>query len=68
MLRSVITEASLNLTTPGAITQGFGFPYRGKDKGKGHPVTGRGGPRVPDRLRPRIFMTFGTTRVVGEIH
>jgi hypothetical protein len=33
-------------------------------KGKGHPATGRGGPR--GRLRPRIFLTFGTTRVVGR--
>ena len=32
-------------------------------KGKGHPATGRG---VPGRLRPRIFLTFGTTRVVGR--
>jgi hypothetical protein len=35
-------------------------------KGKGHPATGRGGPKgVPGRLRPQIFLTFGTTRVVG---
>jgi len=32
-------------------------------KGKIPPATGRGG---PGRLRPRIFVTFGTTRVVGR--
>ena len=34
-----------------------------------YPATGRGGPRGPrgpGRLRPRIFSTFGTTRVVGR--
>jgi len=30
------------------------------------PATGQGGQRVPGRLRPRIFLTFGTTRVVGR--
>jgi hypothetical protein len=35
-------------------------------KGKGHPPTGRGGPRGSGWLRFRIFLTFGTTRVVGH--
>ena len=35
-------------------------------KGKGHPKTGRGGQWIPGRLRPRIFLTFGTKRVVGR--
>jgi len=36
------------------------------NKGKGHPATGQCGPRVQGRLKPRIFLTFGTTRVVGR--
>jgi hypothetical protein len=35
-------------------------------KGKGHPTRDRDGPRVPGRLRLRIFLTFGTTRLVGR--
>ena len=30
------------------------------------PAIGRGGPRGSGRLRPRIFLTYGTTRVVGR--
>jgi hypothetical protein len=30
------------------------------------PTTGRKGPGVPGRLRPQIFLTFGSTRVVGH--
>jgi len=37
-----------------------------RGKGKGHPATGRGAQGVPGRLRPRIFLTFGTTRLVGR--
>ena len=40
--------------------------YKGKGKGKGHPAKGRGSPRVLGRLRPRIFLTFGTMWVVGR--
>jgi hypothetical protein len=37
--------------------------------GKGHAHNRSQGPkRVPGRLRPRIFLTFGTTRVVGRQH
>jgi hypothetical protein len=35
-------------------------------KGKGHPATGQVAQGVPGGLRPRIFLTFGTTRVVGR--
>jgi hypothetical protein len=34
--------------------------------GKGNPAAVRGAKGVPDRLRPRIFLTFGTTRLVGR--
>ena len=39
---------------------------RGKEKGKGLPQQAEVGQGVPGRLRPRIFLTFGTTRVVGR--
>jgi hypothetical protein len=35
-------------------------------KGKGFPQQAEVVQGVPDRLRPRIFLTFGTTRVVGR--
>ena len=35
-------------------------------KGKGLPQQTEVAQRVPGRLRPRIFSTFGTTRVVGR--
>jgi len=35
-------------------------------KGKGLPQQAEVALGVPDRLRPRIFLTFGTTRVVGR--
>jgi hypothetical protein len=35
-------------------------------KGKGFPQQSEVAQGVPDRLRPRIFLTFGTTRVVGR--
>jgi hypothetical protein len=35
-------------------------------KGKGHPATGLQAQGVPGRLRSGIFVTFGTTRVVGR--
>jgi hypothetical protein len=35
-------------------------------KGKGLPQQAELAHGVPDRLRPRIFLTFGTTRVVGR--
>jgi len=37
-----------------------------KSKGKGLPQQAEVAQRVPGRLRPRIFLTFGTTRVVGR--
>jgi hypothetical protein len=38
-----------------------------KGKGKDHAHNRPQGPKgVPGRLRPRIFLTFGTTRVVGR--
>ena len=36
-----------------------------EDKGKGLPQQAEVAQGVPGRLRPRIFLTFGTTRVVG---
>jgi hypothetical protein len=37
-----------------------------KSKGKGHPHNRPQGPKgVPGRLRHRIFLTFGATRMVG---
>jgi len=35
-------------------------------KGKGLPQKAKVAQGVPGRLRPRIFLTFGTTRVVGR--
>ena len=35
-------------------------------KGKGLPQQARVAQGVPGRLRPRIFLMFGTTRVVGR--
>ena len=35
-------------------------------KGKGLPQQAEVVERVPGRLRPRIFLTFDTTRVVGR--
>ena len=35
-------------------------------KGKGLPQKAEVAQGVPGRLRPRIFLTFGTTRVVGR--
>ena len=35
-------------------------------KGKGLPQQDEVAQGVPGRLRPRIFLTFGTTRVVGR--
>jgi hypothetical protein len=41
--------------------------YRMQHTGKGHAHNRPQGPkRVPGRLRPRIFLKFGTTRVVGR--
>ena len=37
-----------------------------KGKGKGLPQEVEVAQGVPGRLRPRIFLTFGTTRVVGR--
>jgi hypothetical protein len=37
-----------------------------KGKGKGVPQQAEVAQGVPGRLRPRIFLTFGTTRVVGR--
>jgi len=37
-----------------------------KLKGKGLPQQAEVAKGVPCRLRPRIFLTFGTTRVVGR--
>ena len=35
-------------------------------KGKGLPQEAAVAQEVPGRLRPRIFLTFGTTRVLGR--
>ena len=35
-------------------------------KGKGLPQQAEVAQGVPGRLRPRIFLTFGTTRVIGN--
>jgi hypothetical protein len=37
-----------------------------KGKGKNHLQQAEVAQGVPGRLRPRIFLTFGTTRVVGR--
>ena len=37
-----------------------------KVKGKGLPQQAEVAQRVPGRLRPRIFLTFGSTRVVDR--
>jgi hypothetical protein len=38
----------------------------GRGKGKGLPQQAEVAQGFPGRLRPRIFLTFGTTRVVGR--
>ena len=38
----------------------------GSSKVKGLPQQAEVAQRVPGRLTPRIFLTFGTTRVVGR--
>jgi hypothetical protein len=38
----------------------------GKGKGKGLPQEAEVAQGVPGTLRPRIFLTFGTTRVAGR--
>jgi hypothetical protein len=44
-----------------------GLLFDCKGKGKGHAHNRPQGPKgVPGMLRPRIFLTFGTTRVVGR--
>ena len=57
--------ADKSLVRPGrkqtTATEDFDF-HIGKDKG--HPAPGQA-QGIPGRLRPRIFLTFGTTRVVG---
>ena len=40
--------------------------YKKKCKSKGLPQQAEVAQGVPGRLRPRIFLTFGTTRVVGR--
>ena len=40
------------------------FGIQNKGKGKGHPAEVAQG--VPGRLRSQIFLTFGTTRMVGR--
>ena len=39
---------------------------KGKGKGKGLPQQAEVAQGLPVRLRPRIFLTFGTMRVVGR--
>jgi hypothetical protein len=40
----------------------------GKGKGKGLPQEAEVAQGIPGRLRPRIFLTFGITKVVGRQH
>ena len=40
--------------------------FKGILKGKGLPQQAGVAQGVPGRLRPQIFLTFGTTRVVGR--
>jgi hypothetical protein len=40
--------------------------FYGKHKGKGLPQQAEVAQGVPGRLRPRIFLTFSTTRVVDR--
>ena len=44
----------------------FKFRIFVNGKGKGNPAKAEVAQGVPGRLRPRIFLTFGTTRVVGR--
>ena len=41
------------------------MPWILHGEGKGLPQQAEVAQGVPDRLSPRIFLTFGTTRVVG---
>ena len=45
---------------------GWTQPVIEMSKGKGLPQQAEMVQGVPGRLRPRIFLTFGTTRVVGR--
>ena len=58
---SVSSECS-GLRTTAEWVQSF----LGKVKGKGLPQQAEVAQGFPGRLRPRIFLTFGTTRVVGR--
>ena len=40
--------------------------FRSNNKGKGLPQQAEVAQGVPGRLRPRIFLTFSTTRVVNR--
>jgi len=44
----------------------FFYTHKAEDKGKGLPQKAKVAQAVPGRLRPWIFLTFSTTRVVGR--
>jgi hypothetical protein len=49
----------------GSLVYSHGVPTILTYKSKGLPQQAEVAKGVPGRLRPRIFLTFGTTRVVG---
>jgi len=61
MLLVIYRGADKSLARPGRkqATETEDFDFH-------HPTTGRGGSRGSGRLRTRIFLTFGTTRVVSH--
>jgi hypothetical protein len=61
-LRGVCLEAS----QPGDVPICSRTRLRRHEIGKGLPQQAEVAQGVPGRLRPRIFLTFGTTRVVGR--
>jgi hypothetical protein len=54
-----------NLASTGRIFIQFGVCVKGNVHAHNRPQGPKG---VPGRLRPRIFLTFGTTRVVRRLH
>jgi len=58
VIRTNCTVLSLNMTSPSLPSE--------QVKGKGLPQEAEVAQGVPSRLRPRIFLTFGTMRVIGR--
>ena len=62
----VLTSVSVFIRYSNVISYCILCPYRSKKGSKVIPQQAELAHGVPGRLRPRIFSTFGTTRVVGR--